>query len=211
MSRIGLIGDPHAKSAPLRAALTIFKHQAVDRIWCVGDIAGYGDELDASVDLLREHGCLAIRGNHEQWMLERHANELSPRTRSFMQALPEHVEEVIDDVRVYMVHASPPQSLTAGIRLLDIEGRVLAQQRDYWTTMLRDFPCDVLIVGHTHQVFAEQLADTLLINPGSCRFNHCCGILTLPERQCQWFALPGKTLVKAWNWGREAGALDADI
>lgn len=205
MTKLGIIGDPHAKSAPVREALSIFQREGVGMIWCVGDIAGYGDELDATVDLLRAHDCVAIRGNHEQWALEKHAAALSPSTRKYIEGLRDHLEAVVEGVALYMVHASPPRSLTAGIRLLDIDGRVLPEQRDYWAQYLRDFPYQVLLVGHTHQVFSERLGNTLVINPGSCQFNNCCGILSLPELECEWIALSGREVIRAWNWGVNLG------
>jgi len=60
-----------------------------------------------------------------------------------------------------------------------------------------------LIVGHTHQVFAEQLGRTLLINPGSTKFNNTCMILSLPNMEVQVLSLLNKTPLKVWNWGME--------
>ncbi len=48
-TRIGIVSDVHATPAPLRDALSIFKKEGVDRIFCAGDIAGYGKELDQTV------------------------------------------------------------------------------------------------------------------------------------------------------------------
>ena len=87
--------------------------------------------------------------------------------------------------RLYMVHASPPDSVNNGIRLLDLDGNLIAAKKARWTEYLLGhllgFRHDVLLVGHTHQVFCEQLGDTLVINPGSARFNHTCAILSLPD------------------------------
>ena len=70
-----------------------------------------------------------------------------------------------------------------------------------WTQRLEGFEHDVLVVGHTHQVFAEQLGRTLVINPGSTQFNHSCGILSLPDMQFELFSLSNETILKSWNWG----------
>ena len=61
---------------------------------------------------------------------------------------------------------------------------------------------DVLVVGHTHQVYAEFIGNTLVVNPGSSVFNHCCAILRLPEMTVQMFPLSGKKIEKTWNWGQ---------
>ncbi len=100
-----------------------------------------------------------------------------------------------------MVHASPPESLMKGIKLLDYDGNLMPDQKAYWSTCLNPFDFDVLVVGHTHQVFARQLGSTLVINPGSTKFNHTCAILTLPDMAVEFFPLSGKTPITAWNWG----------
>jgi predicted phosphodiesterase len=100
-----------------------------------------------------------------------------------------------------MVHASPPRSYMKGIRLLDLDGNLIEEEMARWTERLQGFDHDVLVVGHTHQVFCEQFGGTLVINPGSTRFNHTCAILTLPEMELQLFGLSGKQPVKSWNWG----------
>jgi predicted phosphodiesterase len=55
-------------------------------------------------------------------------------------------------------------------------------------------------VGHTHQVYAEQLGKVFVVNPGSSIFNHSCMILSLPDLQLQTFSLGGQEIVKCWNF-----------
>lgn len=100
-----------------------------------------------------------------------------------------------------MVHASPPGSMIEGIRLLDKTGDLIEEEKQAWAACLARFEHDVLIVGHTHQVFAEKLGNILVINPGSTCFNHSCAILTLPDLSVQWFSLSDKPIQKSWNWG----------
>lgn len=59
---------------------------------------------------------------------------------------------------------------------------------------------DLLVVGHTHQVYAERLGGTLVINPGSTLFNHSCAVLHLPAQRVEWFAVGG-AIRRVWNWG----------
>ena len=65
---------------------------------------------------------------------------------------------------------------------------------------LSGFEHDVLIVGHTHQVYAEQLGEVFVINPGSSVFNHSCMILSLPDLSVQTYALGKQEIVKCWNF-----------
>lgn len=201
MKKIGLISDPHAISAPVAEALAIFAHRGVDVIWCTGDIAGYNDQLDETVALLAASGCSAIAGNHERWYLEKHPGEKESPTYDYIQGLPLMIQATMDGISLYMVHASPPQSVMEGIRLLDQQGHIIDEERQDWTQRLGGFSHDVLIVGHTHQVFSEWLGDTLVINPGSTCFNHCCAILSVPDLELEWFALSGQPISYTWNWG----------
>jgi len=200
-TRIGLISDPHATAAPVAEALSLFKAAGVDRIFCAGDIAGYGNELEQTLDLLIEAGCSAISGNHDVWYVEDSADKQETRTRSFFSNLPAVLELAIEGKKLYLVHASPPRSYMEGIKLLDERGRILPDRKQGWSKRLQGFEYDVLVVGHTHQVFAERLADTLVINPGSTKFNHSCAILELPGLEFQVLPLSAKKVIRTWNWG----------
>jgi putative phosphoesterase len=200
-TRIGIISDVHATPEPVAEALALFKSQGVDDIFCLGDIAGYGNDLEDTVALLVDHACQAILGNHEIWYLEDHAGAEDTQVGRWFGSLPHVLQLTIEDKRLYMVHASPPDSTMDGIRLLDLDGNVIEDARDSWKQRLQGFEHDVLLVGHTHQVFYEQIGNALVINPGSTRFNHTCAILNLPELEMQIFSLSGRQPVKSWNWG----------
>jgi putative phosphoesterase len=201
-AKIGLLSDVHAKHAPVAEALSIFKSEQVDLIICPGDIAGYFDEINPVIDLLIESNCQTTIGNHDQSYIEAHSEETHTEEYHFLNNLPEKLEYEIEGKRVYVVHAHPPASQHGGIKLLDVDGELIPEQKQYWKQALNDVDYDVLIVGHTHQVFAELLGDVLVINPGSTQFNHTCMVLTLPEMTVQTFALQGKDPVKSWNWGK---------
>ncbi len=201
-AKIGLLSDVHAKHAPVAEALSIFKSEQVDLIICPGDIAGYFDEINPVIDLLIESNCQTTIGNHDQSYIEAHSEETHTEEYHFLNNLPEKLEYEIEGKRIYVVHAHPPASQHGGIKLLDVDGELIPEQKQYWKQALNDVDYDVLIVGHTHQVFAELLGDVLVINPGSTQFNHTCMVLTLPEMTVQTFALQGKDPVKSWNWGK---------
>ncbi len=191
-TRIGLISDVHATPEPVAEALERFREQGVDHILCPGDIAGYGEDLERTVALLLEHGCQATLGNHERWYLDKHADAEDTPASHWFKSLPRFIQLTIEGKRLYMVHASPPDSDTDGIKLLDLDGKLIAEEKARWTERLHGFPHDVLLVGHTHQVFCEQFGNTLVVNPGSTRFNHSCAILSLPDMAMEVFGLSGE-------------------
>ncbi|TNF87680.1 MAG: YfcE family phosphodiesterase [Gammaproteobacteria bacterium] len=213
-TRIGLVSDVHSSPLPLRQALDIFEREQVDEIICAGDIAGYYDTVAPTVELLAQANCLAVCGNHDQSYLELPPRDDDEAVRAYLQALPPTLELEIEGKRMLVVHANPPAEQYGGIRLLDQQGAVRDERRQEWTEKLDEVDCDILIVGHTHQVYALHLGDVFVINPGSSAFNHSCMILSLPDLGVREFALGGREIVKCWNFsmlysqdGGETGSL----
>jgi len=188
--KLGLISDVHAAVDPLREALTLFRQHHVDTTICVGDIAGYGEELEI------------ISGNHDIWYLDTPIPEEKKWIKDFFSTLPETLDFSAEGKQIHIVHASPPNSNMKGIKLLDEQGEIMPDRKSQWSKNLEKFGYDVLIVGHTHQVFAEKLGNILIINPGSTKFNHTCAILKLPELTVQVFPLSNKEPLKTWNWSQ---------
>ncbi|PLX74449.1 MAG: hypothetical protein C0615_09435, partial [Desulfuromonas sp.] len=162
---------------------------------------GYGTELKETIRLLHNGNCRSILGNHDLWWLEMNGTGSSGPADRYLRTLPVVVERDVYDQRIVMVHGSPPASLMDGIKLLDEDGELIPAMRALWQERLQDFSGDVLVVGHTHQVFAERLGKVLVVNPGSTCFNHTCAILTLPECTVDFFPLGGQEPEPVWNWG----------
>jgi predicted phosphodiesterase len=201
MTAIGLISDVHATAAPVREALAIFVQAGVQQVFCAGDIAGYRDELEETVALLAGSRVQAVRGNHDLRYLAAQGDAAGDPAAVWLRRLPAVIDTVIEGRRVYMVHAEPPDACAGGgIRLLDADGAVRPERAAHWTRRLVGCDCDVLVIGHTHQVFAERLGSTLVVNPGSSVFNHSCAILHLPELSVQMFPLSGRPIERYWNW-----------
>ena len=199
-TKIGLISDLHASPIPLQQALEIFDSHNVSEIICAGDIAGYFDTLIPTIDLLKKYNCKAIIGNHDQSYLESITGKSESIQEQYLKSLPETLHLEVENKKIYVVHANPPSSQHGGIKLLDQDGELIQQQKEFWENELEGFAHDVLIVGHTHQVYAQQLGNTFVINPGSTQFNHSCMILTLPDLTVQTFALENREVEKSWNF-----------
>jgi diadenosine tetraphosphatase ApaH/serine/threonine PP2A family protein phosphatase len=63
--RAAVITDIHANLPALEAVLGAIGDAAVDEIWCLGDVVGYGAEPDECADLVRERCDLCLVGNHD--------------------------------------------------------------------------------------------------------------------------------------------------
>ncbi len=199
-TKIGLFSDPHAAPGPVAEALSIFLRQGVERVLCGGDIAGYGDELQATIELLRATECECVVGNHDLWYVEHHRGEV-PSLDGFLERLPSHIEFNLEGRSIYLVHANPPDSNRGGIKLRNKQGLIEPKALAVWSQRLRNYRYDLLLVGHTHQLFAQRFGSTLVVNPGSCRYNHSCAVITLPQMDIAWFSLSGEVITPVWNWG----------
>jgi len=199
--KIGLISDIHATVGPLLDALNTLEQEGVDLVLCVGDIAGYGTELEPCIELLTKRGCVAILGNHDIWYTEKNGAGLKQSVATFLTNLSAAWEATLEGKRIFAVHASPPASMDKGITLLDQYGNIMPEKREQWANKLARYGVDVLAVGHTHQVFGEMLGKTLVVNPGSTKFNNTCATLRVPDLDFRIFSLPGKTVQKVWHWG----------
>lgn len=201
MTLIGLISDVHAAPAPLEEALSIFAEAGVSQVFCGGDIAGYNEQLEQTITLLESNNVQSIIGNHDLKYLKQHDGETENHAVSYLKKLPEFIETVIDGKRLYFVHAQPPLASHGGIKLMDKLGNVQGDKLSEWAETLKTFDYDVLVVGHTHQVFSEMMGDMLVVNPGSSVFNHSCAILSLPDLKVEMIALSDKEITRTWNWG----------
>ena len=209
MTAIGLLSDVHATPTPVEEALAIFDQSGVQLALCAGDIAGYGNQLEQTIRLLMESKCQCILGNHDLSFLDRHADDLENCSAKFLKQLPPSLDQAIAGKRLHMVHAQPPDACHGGIKLLNREGEVQSDRVADWTHKLGVIDCDVLVVGHTHQVFVQQMGSVLVVNPGSSVFNHSCAILQLPEMTVELFPLSGKRIERTWNWGEHVIARGA--
>ena len=198
--KLGLISDVHASPQVLKSALQWLEASQVDKILCAGDIAGYYDRLEETIDLLTSYHCDCICGNHDAAWLTEHADQAGKPVYEFLAALPVTRQYQFDNKTLYMVHAEPPDRMHGGIKLLDENGALVYQRLTEWRQRLADFDFDILLVGHTHQVFCQRIGHTLVVNPGSVPFNHSAMILDCATGAARIHAVGDHPLVPSWNW-----------
>jgi predicted phosphodiesterase len=63
--RIAVLSDIHGNRPAFEAVLAAVRRAEVERVWCLGDLVGYGAEPDACVELARAHTDLCLAGNHD--------------------------------------------------------------------------------------------------------------------------------------------------
>lgn len=70
--KIGIITDVHSNIIALNTVLNEFEKIKVDKIICCGDVIGIGPNPEETIQALikRKDILLAVRGNHEQYLLK---------------------------------------------------------------------------------------------------------------------------------------------
>lgn len=185
--RILVISDIHANLVAFETVLKAAEG-TWDRIWCLGDVIGYGPRPNECVTLLREHDHVCLTGNHDYAALGKisiqnfnseaqHAvrwtqKTITAETRDYLEAQPPL--RLVDNFT--LVHASLREPVWEYIQDVDTAVANFA---------LLETP--ICLVGHTHvpMLIAEKtkgevigivpeyketiyLEDTrVIINPGS--------------------------------------------
>lgn len=155
--RILVLSDIHANLVALETVLSATEG-AYDRIWCLGDVVGYGPRPNECVEIVRERAAVCVMGNHDWAVLGRPGinvddfnpqarravlwtrQELTESSRAFLNQLPDvpvHPEETEDFL---ITHASPREPVWEYI----LTPRVAMEN-------FGAFSEPVCLVGHTHK------------------------------------------------------------
>ena len=147
--RIAVLSDVHANLAALEAVASDLP--AVDQVWVLGDIVGYGPHPNEVIATLQAMGARSVLGNHDgaaigtvdasyfnvdaRTAIEWTATVIDPNARAYIAALP----EVRRDGEVTAVHGSPRDPIWEYITSTSIA----AANFDAYDTRL-------CLFGHTH-------------------------------------------------------------
>ena len=181
MTRIAVCGGPYANPHALAAMLADARARGCERIFCLGDLGGFGADCDAVWPLLAEHGVESIAGNYDVAIARGDAdcgcgyshprdNEyaqivydhtLASTSREFaawMGTLPFELREEIEGVDVHMVHGSP-------LAINDFMWESLGDAEIAERT--RASGADVLLCTHTGIPWQRRVGDCLVVNVGA--------------------------------------------
>lgn len=118
--RYAIISDIHANLAAFTAVLDdIERRGGMEKVWCLGDVVGYGPEPHRCLELLRQTNHICVAGNHDLAAIGKidtaefnpdaaaschwTAQQLGATDREYLSNLPLVIEE--DDFT--LVHGSP--------------------------------------------------------------------------------------------------------
>jgi predicted phosphodiesterase len=172
IQRIGIFSDIHGNLQALETVLRVFEEsEQVDRLYCCGDIVGYGGNPNECCDVVRAKGYPTVAGNHDHAALKltdiSYFNEiaktaiqwtgdvLTPENVEYLRSLPMQIE----DEEMLIVHASPKEPeawnyiLTLGDARMNFEY----------------FKQQICFIGHSHQPFIIEYTEGNLSCPSNPR------------------------------------------
>ncbi len=187
--RIGIISDIHGNLPGLEACLRTLDDVGVDQIVCLGDLVQFGPFPAEVIDLLQQNNIDTVQGNCDRavakgrddtgdsfenvhWdnlaceLLQWTKDQITPEQKRYLKKLPSELRFNVGSRRILCVHGLP------GNISGSIKQNVSSQVYDY---MFSRNSCDILILGHTHEMLLQPRGNRMIINPGSI------GGGTLPE------------------------------
>jgi putative phosphoesterase len=180
-SQVAVITDIHANLPALEAALARIEELGIRRVYCGGDLVGYGPHPNEVCALIRERGIPTIYGNYDyaigrdledcgcayptqrerdlgqrsvDWTLahtEQHAKD-------YMRDLPFDLRFEVGATAIHLVHGSPRK---VNEYLFEDKPASLYER------LAGAEEADALVFGHTHKPWVREYGGVLFVNCGS--------------------------------------------
>ncbi len=84
--RVAVVSDIHSNLPAFEAVLEAVEAAGIERIWCLGDLVGYGADPDACTTLVRERCEVSLVGNHDLAVLgELDVSSFSPTAKAAVE------------------------------------------------------------------------------------------------------------------------------
>lgn len=169
--KVAIISDIHSNLIALEAVMDSIRDEGVDRIFCLGDIVGYGARPNECVEMIQYHNIPCVMGNHDeaaiglrnigyfnQWARAAvlwTSDNLNDNSRRYLGGL----EFTLEHEGMLFVHSSPFEPQAWHYIFTDYEA----------SASFRCFKQRVGFIGHSHipDIFSEPGSGRLIVNVGS--------------------------------------------
>ncbi len=178
---VAVITDIHGNLPALQAALARIEELGVERVFCGGDLVGYGPRPNEVCELIAELEIPTIYGNYDYAIardeedcgcayVTPHDRELgqlsvdwtlahtSSESKDFMRSLPFDLHFLVGGVEIHLVHGSPRKvnEYLFEDKPARLYERLAAAESDA-----------MLVFGHTHKPWVHEYGGVLFVNCGS--------------------------------------------
>jgi putative phosphoesterase len=216
LGRVGLIGDLHAEDEALAFVVAELGQLGAETLLQVGDIADGPGDVTRTVELLIEHGVLAVRGNHDRWQLADQLRALphtqplaalAPSVVRYLSELPTTREFHSPRGHVLLCHGLGHNDMV-GVKP-DHEGYDIAMNQEL-QQLIAERHFSFVLNGHTHRPMLRTFGALSVINAGTLlRENERCFTLLDFERGelVRFRHAAGSLSTNLSQWTREEQAL----
>jgi putative phosphoesterase len=178
---VAVITDVHANLPALEAALARIEQLGIERVYCGGDLVGYGPHPNEVCALIEDRAIPTIYGNYDYAIardledcgcayVTQHDRELGQRSvdwtlahtdrraKDFMRDLPFDLRFEVGEQAIHLVHGSPRK----------VNEYLFADKPDsLYERLAAAEEADVLVFGHTHKPWVREHGGVLFVNCGS--------------------------------------------
>ena len=179
--RVAVITDIHANLPALEAALARIEELGIERVYCGGDLVGYGPHPNEVCALIEERGIPTIYGNYDYAIardlddcgcayITQHDRELGqqlsrmdarahrPARQGLHARAARSTCSSTSATAVHLVHGSPRK---VNEYLFEDKPARLYER------LARAEEADLLVFGHTHKPWIHEYGGVLFVNCGS--------------------------------------------
>jgi len=179
--KIAIFSDIHGNIRALDRVLEENDREKPDRVFCLGDLVGYGASPNQVIERLRERDIPTVMGNYDEGVgfdradcgcaytnqEDRELGDRSlawtktaviPENKEYLRSLLPEVRENVKGWEVLLVHGSPRR----------INEYLFADRPEQRVApMLKKAGADIIVCGHTHLPYHKNIEGIHLINTGS--------------------------------------------
>lgn len=183
-ARLAVFSDVHGNLHALRAVLDDIHRASVERIYCLGDVVGYGAFPNEVIEMLEQRKIPTVMGNYDDGTgfdrdecgcayrdsEHRRLGDLSfqwtkahvkPENKNLLRKYVPEIRFSMGGLRVLMVHGSPRR---INEYLFDDRPASTFQR------IAESADADVIACGHTHKPYLKEVAGVTFINDGSAGY-----------------------------------------
>lgn len=160
--KLAFISDIHSNIEALKKSIKKIEKFNVDKIYCLGDIVGYGNNPNEVIILLKDKKIDCINGNHDELFLNGSMSEkynfpftrdiITNDSKEFLSKLKKYI--ILEEYNAILSHAVPFSD--------DV---YLHANSDF--SILDNIDFKYIFMGHTHYPMFMSYYDKKILNPGS--------------------------------------------
>ena len=179
--RLGVFSDVHGNRHALEAVLEDLERQRPDRVYCLGDLVGYGAFPNEVTERVRAGGFPTVMGNYDDGVgfdrdecgcayreerdrvlgdqsLAWTKAQVTAENKAYLRSLLPEIRFEAGSKRMLLVHGSPRK-----MNEYLFEDRPLSS----FERLADTSNADVIVFGHTHKPYAKHVNGVWFINAGS--------------------------------------------